>query len=443
MTVAPIPAQEEARLQALHALRLLDTEPEERFDRYSRLAAQIFGTSAAFVSLIDRDEQFFKSRVGLDACRTSRDVSLCSHAILGDEILVVPDTRLDERFADNPLVTGEPFLRFYAGHPLRSGNGQKVGTFCIADRVPHQLSDERREVLRELAALVEKELQMTDAITLQEQLITSQRELLAMQERVAHELQEAARTVEASLPRPIKHPLDVRWLYLPSSSLGGDGFGYFELTPGRFAIYLLDVCGHGVAAALLAVVVLHVLRSRALAGVDFAHPAQVLTALNTAFPMSKHGQRFFTAWYGVVDAATGELTFAGAGHPPAFAIDSVTGKATRLASEGIPVGCLSNAHYTERGHRLSSAETLYLFSDGLLDIGERNDPSDPLLRLEHALIRIAREDSPLESLIPDLHRGAGEDEPLRATATPDDIALVAARLPSRTAGQNVTANSPL
>jgi sigma-B regulation protein RsbU (phosphoserine phosphatase) len=421
---APIPEQEEQRLQAVHALHLLDTPAEERFDRLSRMAARMFGTSAAFVSLIDRDRQLFKSRVGLDVSETPRDISLCAHAILGNDVLVVPDTRLDVRFADNPLVTGEPFLRFYAGQPLRAPSGDKVGTLCIADQTPRDLSPDEREILRELGELVEKELRMTDTIALQEELIGSQRELIRVQERVSRELGEAAKYVEASLPPPIDAPLEIRWVYLPSGSLGGDGFGYAELTPGRYAIYLLDVCGHGVASALLAVVVLNALRARSLTGVDFAQPAEVLAALNAAFPMSKHGNRFFTLWYGVLEIATGQLTYASGGHPPAFAIDRRTGAVTRLTGQGIAVGCVATADYEQLTHRLAPEETLYLYSDGAFEIRQGRGAMYSLAQFERALVETAQQDLQLETVVAELQkfRGPGSFK--------DDIAIMTARLPS-------------
>jgi sigma-B regulation protein RsbU (phosphoserine phosphatase) len=336
----------------------------------------------------------------------------------------VPDTQLDERFADNPLVTGEPFLRFYAGQPLRAPSGDKVGTFCIADQRPRDLSPDEREILRELGELVEKELRMTDTIALQEELIGSQRELIRVQERVSRELKEAATYVEASFPPPIDAPLAIRWVYLPSGSLGGDGFGYAELMPGIYAIYLLDVCGHGVASGLLAVVVLNALRSRTLTGVDFAQPADVLTALNSAFPMSKHGNRFFTLWYGVLNIATGELTYASGGHPPAVAIDAATGAVTRLTGEGIAVGCFANATYEQRSHRLAPSESLYLYSDGAYEIRNADGGMYSLAQFEQLLAQAAPSNSELDGVIAELKkfRGAG--------AFDDDVAIMTVRLPS-------------
>lgn len=133
MLVAPFPENEHKRLNALYALRLLDTAPEERFDSITHLAAEVFDVPIAFVSLIDRERQWMKSKVGLSVCETSREFSFCSHAILGEDAMIIPDAQQDPRFADNPLVTGDPFLRFYAGQPLRAPGGEKIGTLCIAD----------------------------------------------------------------------------------------------------------------------------------------------------------------------------------------------------------------------------------------------------------------------------------------------------------------------
>jgi sigma-B regulation protein RsbU (phosphoserine phosphatase) len=421
---APKPENEKARLQAVYDLRLLDVAAEERFDRLTRIAAQAFGTAYAFVSLIDRDRQFFLSRVGLNIRETPRDVSFCAHALLSREMLIVPDTKLDERFMDNPHVTGEPFLRFYAGHPLRSNGGENVGTFCIADDRPREFSPDEQELLRDLAALVEKELRMEKVIALQDSLIASQRELLRVQERVSRELREAARYVETSLPSAIDEPVAVRWAYVPSGTLGGDGFGYGEVAPGKFAIYLMDVCGHGVSSALLAVVILNVLRTRSLRGVDFSRPAEVLRALNIAFPMSRHANRFFTMWYGVLDITTGQLTYASGGHPPALALDGATGSATRLSSGGIVIGCLREAHFDERMHQLQPGDTFYVFSDGVVEVRNATGDFYSMERLEKTLSAIARKGRSLETLVSDLENFSATD------SFQDDVAIVAARWPA-------------
>jgi PAS domain S-box-containing protein len=162
MQAPAIPEHEVERLQALRASALLDTPPEERFDRLTRLAKRIFGTRIALVSLVDTDRQWFKSRQGLEVPETSRTLSFCGHAILGPEILEVRDASKDSRFSDNPLVTGEPRIRFYAGAPVRSADGYPLGTLCIIDDRPRTLTEDERLSLRELADCVEDELSTID-----------------------------------------------------------------------------------------------------------------------------------------------------------------------------------------------------------------------------------------------------------------------------------------
>jgi diguanylate cyclase (GGDEF)-like protein len=152
------PENESTRVDTLRSLKILDSAPEERFDRLTRLAKRLFGVPIALVSLVDGDRQWFKSRVGLDACETSRDISFCGHAILGDDIMTVPDALADVRFHDNPLVTGPPNIRFYAGCPLTVPNGSKLGTLCLIDVVPRELDEEDRKLLRDLAGMAEQEL---------------------------------------------------------------------------------------------------------------------------------------------------------------------------------------------------------------------------------------------------------------------------------------------
>ena len=139
---APLPPDEEKRLQTLARYDVLDTPPDAALDRLTALAARIFGVPIALVSLVDRDRQWFKSRHGLELCGTHRDQSFCAHAILphADGPLVVPDATRDPRFADNPLVTGPPGIRFYAGAPLRMANGTALGSFCIIDTRSHAQS---------------------------------------------------------------------------------------------------------------------------------------------------------------------------------------------------------------------------------------------------------------------------------------------------------------
>ncbi len=158
MKTPDFPEDENIRLNTLRALNILDTEPEERFDRLTRMARRMFNVPIALVSLVDEKRQWFKSCIGLDVLETPRDISFCGHAILGNEPFIIPDARNDERFADNPLVTGEPYLRFYAGCPLELPKGHKLGTLCIIDSKPREMDEEDLTLLKDLASMAEKEI---------------------------------------------------------------------------------------------------------------------------------------------------------------------------------------------------------------------------------------------------------------------------------------------
>ncbi len=158
------PENETARLDALQRYAILDTLPEQEFEDLSRLAALICGTPIAMVSLVDADRQWFKSKVGLDASETPRDIAFCAHAILQQDVMVVPDALADERFRNNPLVTGEPHVRFYAGTPLITQEGYALGTLCVMDRVPRNMSPEQKDALRALGNLVVTQLELRRSV---------------------------------------------------------------------------------------------------------------------------------------------------------------------------------------------------------------------------------------------------------------------------------------
>jgi GAF domain-containing protein len=159
MISADIPANEAQRLQALRELLILDTPPEERFDRIVQFAADEFDVPMALISLVDSDRQWFKARIGLAACETGRDESFCAHALHGPGLLLVEDALRDERFADNPLVTGGPHIRFYAGAPLVLRSGAIVGTLCVIDREARRFDAVDRSILESLRLLVVSELE--------------------------------------------------------------------------------------------------------------------------------------------------------------------------------------------------------------------------------------------------------------------------------------------
>ena len=158
---APKPQGEEARLAALREYQILDTDPEQAFDDLAELASAICGTPIALITLVDSDRQWFKARVGVQQGEVGRDISFCAHAILQPDLFIIPDALQDERFAHNPLVLNEPKVRFYAGAPLFTSDGaHALGTLCVIDRVPRQLTDEQQHGLRLLARQAQAQLEL-------------------------------------------------------------------------------------------------------------------------------------------------------------------------------------------------------------------------------------------------------------------------------------------
>jgi diguanylate cyclase (GGDEF)-like protein len=164
----PVPADEADRLRSLYGLRVLDTPPEERFDRLTRLAKRLFEVPIALVSFVDEHRQWFKSRQGLDVSETPREISFCAHAVLQDETLVVPDAPTDERFRESPLVTSYPNIRFYAGRPVHAPDGARVGTLCLMDHRPREMDPEDLQLLNDLGMLLEEEFRNLELITTDE-----------------------------------------------------------------------------------------------------------------------------------------------------------------------------------------------------------------------------------------------------------------------------------
>lgn len=195
------------------------------------------------------------------------------------------------------------------------------------------------------------------------------------QKLLSDELAEAAAYVRSLLPPPLlEGPIRADWRFLPSAQLGGDAFGYHWLDERRFAVYLLDVCGHGVGAALLSVSVLNVLRSRSSPNVDFADPEAVLGAMNLAFPMERQNNMFFTIWYGVVSVDTRELAFASGGHPPSILLGEGGDSPRELRTSGGIVGAFPEASYPAGRVLLGPGSRLYVFSDGIYELA-RSDGS--------------------------------------------------------------------
>jgi PAS domain S-box-containing protein len=184
MKKAPIPKNEEERLLSLHKLGLLDTKPEERFDRITRMATKIFNVPISTLTLVDAKREWFKSCQGLPVREGDRAISFCGHALLANDVFVIPDTKKDKRFSDNPMVVGKPFIRFYAGVPIVNVDGERIGVFCIKDKKPRKFSKSDKEMLKDLSAWAELEinsrnltLALTEEKKLRDKLVQNYKEL--------------------------------------------------------------------------------------------------------------------------------------------------------------------------------------------------------------------------------------------------------------------------
>lgn len=198
--------------------------------------------------------------------------------------------------------------------------------------------------------------------------------LVESQRKLAEEIAQAAKYVLSLLPKPVEEgSVRTAWRYVPSATLGGDSFGYHWIDADYFALYLLDVCGHGVGSALLSVSALNVLRSQSLPGIDFRDPVAVLGAMNFAFQMSKHNNLYFTLWYGVFDRRSRRLRYSSAGHPPALLFEGAQQPA-HLMTKNFFIGGFPKVTYDAAEVELRANSHLYLFSDGVYEV-ERPDES--------------------------------------------------------------------
>jgi sigma-B regulation protein RsbU (phosphoserine phosphatase) len=204
----------------------------------------------------------------------------------------------------------------------------------------------------------------------------AEKKLQQAHKRLNDDIAEAAHYLRTMLPDPIKEgPVQIDWRFIPSASLGGDAFGYHWVDNEYFAIYLIDVCGHGVGAALLSVSVLNLLRSKTLSTTNLKNPVHTLETLNKAFPGEKHNDMFFSLWYGIYNTVSRTLTYASAGHPPALMLSgqkSTSSNFIRLRSHNSVIGWMPNINYQHNIQHVDSGATLYLFSDGVYEITKKD-----------------------------------------------------------------------
>lgn len=403
MKEAPKPANEAERLAALRSYQVLDTLPEESYDDLTFVAAEMCQTPIAIISLVDDCRQWFKSRVGLDEPETPRDIAFCSHAILHPkEMMVVEDTLLDPRFAHNPLVTSDPKLRFYAGAPLVTSDGHALGTLCVIDRVPRQLTERQlagvralarqvvaqlelrraNQLLRDNAQFLEKSNQSLEKRSLQlersrDALSGLCEELETQSDRMERDLSRAETIQRSLMPHhlPELEGYRVHSFYRPGHGIGGDLFDVAVLDDRHVALVIADASGHGVSAAMISVLFKHRLRMVDPKTKVPLQPARALTTLNQALftDLPRPGGMFVTAVYGLLDITTGELTVASAGHPPILVLRASGGFDT-IEHTGPALGLGPEARFEEHRCTLGRGDQLLLYTDGLLDTGAPSPP---------------------------------------------------------------------
>jgi hypothetical protein len=338
-----VATSEQLRVAALHELGLLDTPPEERFDRVVRLAKRIFDVPTVAVNLIDADRLYTKSAIGFEAgISTPRDISFCPQTIDTGVALVVSDARTDPRWADNPRVTGDPGIRFYAAAPLAAPGGEVVGALCLVDDQPRELSPTDHALLEDLARWVEVELAAdSDAIQARE-----------IQTRL--------------LPRhpPIIPGYDVAGRCQPALHVGGDYFDWHLLDDTLLQFTVADVMGKGLAAGVIAAGVRTALR--ATARFNTLTDAIRLTASSMQDDFDNTGT-FATLFTARLRPSQGHLEYVDAGHGLAIIVPA-EGEMQQLSSRDLPLGSDLDTSWQSQETRLEPGDTLIVVSDGLLDI---------------------------------------------------------------------------
>lgn len=375
---------ESSRQSALDALHIVDTPPEERFDRITRLAQQLFDVETAAISLIDHDRQWFKSKIGTDLVEGKRSDAFCDITIRKPEIFDVPDATKDDRFARNPLVLGDPNIRFYAGYPLTTPSGERIGALCVFDPHPRSFTASEKELLKDLALWVQKEM-MIEA-----------------------ELGRAAEVQRGLLP---KRRVELRGYEVAGGcasarTIGGDFYDWYDVEGGE-AFTLVDVMGKGMAAAIIAATVRAVLRAGSKSD-DLVRAVEV-AAITLDSDLNSVGS-FATLFHARLNTQTGLVRFIDAGHGLSFVLGD-DGTTTRLTSEYPPLGAGIETHWQEQSFTMNPGDTLVAISDGVLDLF--GGTIDGLQAAED----IVRNSTSAQAVVDELFKLAGSN-------APDDVTIL-------------------
>jgi sigma-B regulation protein RsbU (phosphoserine phosphatase) len=416
-------SDEPGRLAAVRRYAILDTPPDGAFDRVCALAARFFDVPFASVTIVDEDRIWFKAALGLGASEIPRSPGLCGSAILHSEPYLLTDCTADPRSADNPLVTGELGVRFYAAAPIVTSDGHRLGTVNVIDIKPRETTEEEMRTLTELAAIVMDELELRLSAIREVQREQALREQALREQGRAEAL---ARTLQRTLsPSRLPHitGLEVAAHYEPyaAEEVGGDFYDLFPLTSDRAGFFLGDVCGKGPEAAGVTSLARYTIRAAALLSDG---PAEILANLNTALLLEGQGDgtmRLCTAVYGEIDTSTPEaaLSIGVAGHPAPLIVRA-DGSVESTTAHGTILGVYSDARFDMTRSHLAAGDAIVIYSDGLLDVEIDGR------RVEEEEIRRLLQGPPgagAQALV-DRLRGAllGIDRRLR-----DDVAIMALR----------------
>ncbi|MDX6707275.1 MAG: phosphoserine phosphatase RsbU/P [Solirubrobacteraceae bacterium] len=356
-------SDETRRLAAVRRYAILDAPPDGAFDHVCALAARFFDVPFASVTIVDEERIWFAACKGLDAVQIPRSPGLCASAILQNEPYVLTDCLADPRAAGNPLVYGDPGVRFYDAAPITTQDGHRLGTVNVIDTKPREIAEAEMQTLRDLAAIVMDELELRLAA------IREVRQAVGQQ----HRAESLARTLQRSLspPRlPRIAGLEVAVHYEPFApeEVGGDFYDVFPLAPGRSGFFLGDVCGKGPEAASITSLARYTIRTAAMLREG---PAAILASLNAALRMELEGLealQMCSVVYGEIDtsARVTTVTLAVAGHPAALVV-RLDGSIEATRARGTILGVFSDPAFETCEINLGLGDTIVLYSDGILD----------------------------------------------------------------------------
>ncbi len=422
VTVGLSAATEAARLAAISRYDVLGNPPDGAFDRIARLAARWMSTAFASVTIVDADHIWFAARYGNGIPdRVPREDGLCSSAIAHDGVYVVPDARRHAAAATNSLVHGAAGIRFYAGAPIVTADGHRLGTVNVFDteaRNPEDITDV--DVLADLAAVVVDELELRlSAMTT----VRDERALRSRAESDTVEIADYAAVLQRtllppSLPRIDGLTLASHYHAVSPLQVGGDFYDVFTLGGDRWAFFLGDVQGHGAGAASVTSLVRYTLRAAALHQPD---PSEALAELNQVLMLDPTQKRFCTVLFGIAepDPRGGfRITLATGGHPPALLLDPDSGSVHEIrSSTGMFVGALEKATFSACSFRLTPGQTLLLYTDGITE----SRPDGRTMFGEEGLAHFVRQrvGRPVDEVVEDLVDLIPGLRPI------DDIALLA------------------